>query len=148
MTEQIIIQGKTTEEFYADLKSAVAEVLQEFKGNTTDQDYLTREEVCELLNINLTTLWKHTKSSRLKKYNLGRKVYYKKQEVLDAVKSISLKKDLKLSVKETSKILNVPIPRLKFHLRKGNIIAQFENGNYYFNKEQLNTAQKFINTKI
>lgn len=145
MTKQIIIQGKTTEEFYADLKSVVTEVLQELKSNTNEQDYLTREEVCQLLNINLTTLWKHTKSNRLKKYKLGRKVFYKKHEVLEAIKNISLKKELKISVKEASKIINIPIPKLKFHLAKGNITAQLENGEYYFNQEELRMAQEFIN---
>ena len=31
-----------------------------------ENDLLTREEVCKLLSINKTTLWKHTKSGKLK----------------------------------------------------------------------------------
>ena len=144
MTKQILIQGTTTEEFYADLKSVITEVLQDFKSNPTDQDYLTREEVCELLNINLTTLWKHTKNNRLKKYKLGRKVFYRKDEVLDAIKNISLRKDVKLSLKEASKVLKIPIPKIKFHLSNGTINATKIDGVFSFNQDQLEVARNFL----
>lgn len=52
-------------------------------------DLLTRDEVCKLLNFNKTSLWKHTKSGRLKSYGIGNRVLYKKSEVLEAVKPIN-----------------------------------------------------------
>ena len=50
---------------------------------------LTRDEVCKLLNFNKTSLWKHTKSGRLKSYGIGNRVLYKRSEVLEAVKPIN-----------------------------------------------------------
>lgn len=50
---------------------------------------LTPEEVCMLLSIKRTSLWKHTKSGKLKSYGLGNRVYYKRDEVLFAVKPIN-----------------------------------------------------------
>lgn len=50
---------------------------------------LSRIETCELLKINFTTLWKHTKSGKLTSYGIGNRVYYKKGEVLNAVKKIN-----------------------------------------------------------
>lgn len=50
---------------------------------------LTRDEVCELLSFNKTSLWKHTKSGKLKSYGIGNRVYYKRHEVLEAVKPIN-----------------------------------------------------------
>lgn len=46
---------------------------------------LTRDEVCELLSINKSTLWKRTKSGKLKSYGQGRRVYYKRSEVLESL---------------------------------------------------------------
>ena len=54
-----------------------------------ENDLLTREEVCKLLSINKTTLWKHTKSGKLKSLGLGNRVYYKRNQVLEAVKPLN-----------------------------------------------------------
>lgn len=54
-----------------------------------DNDLLTRAETCELLKINLTTLWKHTKSGKLIQYGIGNRVFYKKSEILKGVKRIN-----------------------------------------------------------
>ena len=55
----------------------------------TENDLLTREEVCKLLSINKTTLWKHTKSGKLKSLGLGNRVYYKRNQVLEAVQPLN-----------------------------------------------------------
>jgi excisionase family DNA binding protein len=52
-------------------------------------DLLTRDEVCKLLNLNKTSLWKHTRSGRLKSYGIGNRVLYKRAEILEAVKPIN-----------------------------------------------------------
>jgi hypothetical protein len=51
--------------------------------------FLTRDEVCKLLSFNKTSLWKHTKSGKLKSYGIGNRVYYKKDEVIEAVKPLN-----------------------------------------------------------
>jgi hypothetical protein len=52
-------------------------------------DLLTPEEVCKLLSFKRTSLWKHTKSGKFKSYGLGNRVYYKRDEVLEAVRPIN-----------------------------------------------------------
>ncbi len=44
-------------------------------------DYLTRAEVSQMFNISLSTLHNHVKSGRLKPHYLGRRTYFKRQEV-------------------------------------------------------------------
>jgi len=90
MNAPILLNGITVEE----LAQALKPLLQPQK--TENQSYdepqselLTREEVCKLLSINKTTLWKHTKSGKLKSLGLGNRVYYKKNEVLQAVKHLN-----------------------------------------------------------
>jgi hypothetical protein len=50
---------------------------------------LSRTEVCELLKINFSSLWKHTKSGKLKSYGIGNRVYYKKKEILQSITRIN-----------------------------------------------------------
>lgn len=47
-----------------------------------DDILLSRVETCELLKINFSTLWKHTKSGKLTSYGIGNRVFYKKAEIL------------------------------------------------------------------
>jgi len=86
---QIFLNGITLQE----LADALKPLLQSQKTvNETSQpenELLTRLEVCKLLSINKTTLWKHTKSGKLKSLGLGNRVYYKKSEVLEAVKHLN-----------------------------------------------------------
>lgn len=89
MNTKIFLNGITIEE----LADALKPLLQSQKTvNETSQpenELLTRLEVCKLLSINKTTLWKHTKSGKLKSLGLGNRVYYKKSEVLEAVKHLN-----------------------------------------------------------
>ena len=54
-----------------------------------DEILLTRLETAKLLKINLTSLWKHTKSGKLKSYGIGNRVFYKKDEVLKSLTRIN-----------------------------------------------------------
>lgn len=48
-------------------------------------EYLTRKEVQKMLNINMSTLHHWTKQGKLKAYGIGARVYYKRQEVDNAL---------------------------------------------------------------
>lgn len=53
------------------------------------KELLTPEEACDFLSCKRTSLWKHTKSGKLKSYGLGNRVYYKREELLEAIKPIN-----------------------------------------------------------
>lgn len=53
-----------------------------------DEDLLTRDEVCKLLDINSTTLWTYTNQGRLQAYSIGSRRYYKKSEIMQALKPV------------------------------------------------------------
>lgn len=85
---QILLNGITLEQ----LAEALKPLLQSPTTNELKQPenrLLTREETCKLLSINKTSLWKHTKSGKLKSYGIGNRVYYKHDEVLFAVKPLN-----------------------------------------------------------
>jgi hypothetical protein len=84
MNTQIFLNGITLQQ----LAEAIAPLLQPqvVKQLEPINDLLTRVEVCQLLSFNKTSLWKHTKSGKLKSYGIGNRVYYKRSEVIEAVK--------------------------------------------------------------
>jgi len=55
----------------------------------TKKELLTPEEACDFLSCKRTSLWKHTKSGKLKSYGLGNRVYYKREELLEAIKPLN-----------------------------------------------------------
>lgn len=48
-------------------------------------ELLNREQVCKMLSINKTTLWKYTKMGKLISYGMGNRVLYKRNEVLECL---------------------------------------------------------------
>jgi hypothetical protein len=87
MNTQIFLNGITVEQLAEALKPL-------FQLQTNDEpkqpenDLLTRDAVCQLLSINKTSLWKHTKTGKLLSYGIGNRVFYKRSEVLQAVKPL------------------------------------------------------------
>lgn len=85
---QIFLNGITLEQ----LAEAVVKLQQQpapAPAPTPENEFVTRDEVCKLLNFNKTSLWKHTKSGKLRSYGIGNRVLYKRVEVLEAVKPIN-----------------------------------------------------------
>lgn len=69
--QNAIIQG---------VNSKLEELKKEFQPKQPTE-YLTRQEVADLLQINLTTLWNWTNKGKLIAYGIGSRVYYKRHEV-------------------------------------------------------------------
>lgn len=46
-------------------------------------EYLTRTEVCDLLKIDKTTLWRWVKEKKIPSYGMGNRVYFIREEVED-----------------------------------------------------------------
>lgn len=53
------------------------------------KELLTITEVCELLNISRTTVWKWEKKGVLKSYGLESEKYFKRSEILDSLISLN-----------------------------------------------------------
>ncbi|OFX58613.1 MAG: DNA-binding protein [Bacteroidetes bacterium GWB2_41_8] len=48
-------------------------------------EYLTRNQVKEMLGVDLSTIHNWTKRGKLKAYGLGNRVYYKRNEIEQAI---------------------------------------------------------------
>jgi excisionase family DNA binding protein len=52
-------------------------------------EYLTRNEVKELLQIDLSTVHNWTKKGKLKAYGIGNRIYYKRSEIENSIIAIN-----------------------------------------------------------
>jgi excisionase family DNA binding protein len=89
MNTPIFLNGITIEQLAEALRPLLHPQKAVSHTQESENELLTREETCKLLSINKTTLWKHTKSGKLKSLGLGNRVYYKKSELLQAVKHLN-----------------------------------------------------------
>jgi len=83
----------TPEELQEKILSGVRTEISKLKADFQPKEptqFLTRSEVKDLLNVDLSTVHNWTKRGKLKAYGLGNRVYYKRSEVESAIKPISL----------------------------------------------------------
>lgn len=88
--EQIIqMHNATPEQLTKTILEGVKSILDEVTKPQPQTKYITREEVCNLLKIDKSTLWSWTKKGKLKSYGIGARVYYKQDEVEMAIKPLN-----------------------------------------------------------
>jgi hypothetical protein len=85
--KQIFLQGISLQEL-VDALYPLMQLKQVYSPQPLN-DLMTRKEVCALLSINFSTLWKHTKSGKLKSLGIGNRVFYSREQVLQAVKPLN-----------------------------------------------------------
>jgi hypothetical protein len=86
---QIILNGISIESLVTLITNAVIEEIKEVvvnKESKIDYDLLTREQTCDFLNIDKSTLFNWDKQNILKPYRIGGRVYYKKSEIESKLK--------------------------------------------------------------
>lgn len=87
MNTQIFLNGITVEQLAEALKPLFL-MQTANEPQQPENDLMTREAVCKMLSISRVTLWKHSRSGKLKSYGIGARVMYKRSEVLQAVKPL------------------------------------------------------------
>ena len=70
-----------------DLRQVVTEIVEEVCASEEEGEWLTREEVCDMLRITYTTLWRKENEGLIKKHKMGRRNLYSKKEVMDIFSS-------------------------------------------------------------
>ncbi len=91
--QQIQLVGLTPEENRKPIFDYIDKKFEDLKQHFQPKEptqYLTRQEVAEMLSVDLSTIWHYTKKKKLIAYGIGSRVYYKRQEVENAI--VELKK--------------------------------------------------------
>jgi len=86
MEQQIIFTGSTPEALVnlinENLKAQLNELKKELLYKEANEELLTREETCKLLQIDSSTLWHWTKKGKVKAYGIANRRYYKRSELM------------------------------------------------------------------
>lgn len=91
MQNSILLQNVSPEALTELIKEGVKSQLEDFKKsiNTHNPDeLLTREQTCDFLHIDSSTLWHWTNKGKVTAYGIGNRRYYKKAELLECLKPL------------------------------------------------------------
>lgn len=80
-----ISKDEFKKELFEEIQIIIERLNSKFSINQSDA-LLTREETAEILSISLVTLWKWTKDGLLPSYRIGKKIRYKKSEIILSLK--------------------------------------------------------------
>lgn len=86
--DSILFSGIKPQDFKKEILEEIKSFLQELlpqKEVEQGSDYLTRQQVAEMLSIDLSTLHNWTKQGKLISYGIGHRVYYKRSEIEQAI---------------------------------------------------------------
>ena len=86
----ILFQGVTPEELLEAFSILLDKHLKENKIEVkTENKYLTRKDVAELLSVSCVTIHSWVNKGILKSYRVGNRVYFKSEEVEESLKRIN-----------------------------------------------------------
>ena len=88
-TNSILLQELTDEELQqligTSVKNGISELHKELETKNYNEELLTREETCQFLKIDSSTLWSYTNKGKVKAYGIGARRYYKRSELLECL---------------------------------------------------------------
>lgn len=85
----IILQELSVEQLQqlinTSIKDGIQEVQREIQSKDNSEELLTREQTCDFLKIDSSTLWAWTNKQKVKAYGIGARRYYKRSELLECL---------------------------------------------------------------
>ena len=91
MTTSILVQNVSTEDLKDLIKESVKSQLDDFAKELqvhNPDELLTRDQTCEFLQINSSTLYHWTNKGKVTAYGIGNRRYFKKAELLENLKPL------------------------------------------------------------
>ena len=88
-TNAILLESLTVEQLQqligTSVKNGIQELQKELQSKDNSEELLTREETCQFLKIDSSTLWAWTNQQKVKAYGIGARRYYKRSELLECL---------------------------------------------------------------
>jgi hypothetical protein len=85
----ILLQNLTVEQLQqligTSVRNGIIELQKELQTKDNSEELMTREETCQFLKIDSSTLWAWTNNSKVKAYGIGARRYYKKSEIMECL---------------------------------------------------------------
>ena len=89
ITNSILLQELTVEQLQqligTSVKNGLQELQKELQTKDNSEELLTREETCQFLKIDSSTLWAWTNKKKVNAYGIGARRYYKKSELMESL---------------------------------------------------------------
>ena len=88
-TNSILLETLTVEQLQQLIGTSVRDGIQEFQKQLQTKDnseeLLSRDETCQFLKIDSSTLWAWTNKGKVKAYGIGARRYYKRSELMECL---------------------------------------------------------------
>lgn len=85
----ILLQSLTVEQLEqligTSVKNGILELQKQLLDKDNSEELLTREETCNFLKIDSSTLWAWTNKGKVKAYGIGARRYYKRSELMECL---------------------------------------------------------------
>jgi hypothetical protein len=85
----ILLESLTVEQLQqligTSVKNGIQELQKELQAKDNSEELMTREETCQFLKIDSSTLWAWTNQQKVKAYGIGARRYYKRSELLECL---------------------------------------------------------------
>lgn len=85
----ILLQTLTVEQLQqligTSVRNGIIELQKELQTKDNSEELMTREETCQFLKIDSSTLWAWTNNGKVKAYGIGARRYYKKNELMECL---------------------------------------------------------------
>jgi excisionase family DNA binding protein len=72
---------------FKEIQNQIRDLKESFEPKHPTQ-YMTRNEVAEMLKCDLSTLWHWQKKGKIKPYGIGNRIYFKRDEIEEAIISL------------------------------------------------------------
>ena len=85
----ILLESLTVEQLQqligTSVKNGIIQLQKELQTKDNSEELMTREETCQFLKIDSSTLWAWTNQQKVKAYGIGARRYYKRSELLECL---------------------------------------------------------------
>jgi hypothetical protein len=95
MEKSILLHYITPDKIKQIIKAVIKEELSEVRKQLEEKDsevLMTRQETCEFLKIDSSTLWNWTNKGKIACYGIGNRRYYKKEDLLNSLVLLKVKR--------------------------------------------------------
>jgi hypothetical protein len=95
MEQQVFLTGTTAEQLVnlisENVKSQLIDFRKSLQSNEANDELLTRDETCKLLQIDSSTLWAWTNKGKVTCYGIANRRYYKRSELMQSLIELKTK---------------------------------------------------------
>jgi len=85
----ILLQSLTVDQLQqligTTVRNSIVELQKQIQTQSDNEALMTREETCQFLKVDSSTLWAWTNQGKVKAYGIGARRYYKKSELLECL---------------------------------------------------------------